>query len=96
MSDLKKQCDILIVSFHGGAEGYSAQRVSGNREIFLGEDRGNVCEFAHEVIDAGADVVFGHGPYFPRALELYKDKLIAYSLGNFCTYEKFSLSGHRE
>jgi len=93
VSDLKKQCDILIVSFHGGAEGYSAQRVTGKREIFLGEDRGNVYEFAHEVIDAGADIVFGHGPHVPRAIELYKNKIIAYSLGNFCTYGKFSLSG---
>ncbi|MBK6538123.1 MAG: CapA family protein [Ignavibacteria bacterium] len=57
------------------------------------EDRGNVYEFAHEVIDAGADIVFGHGPHVPRAMELYKDKIIAYSLGNFCTYGKFSLSG---
>ena len=93
VSDLKKKCDIVIVSFHGGAEGYSAQRVSGSKEFFLGEDRGNVYEFAHEVIDAGADIVIGHGPHVPRALELYNGKLIAYSLGNFCTYGKFSLSG---
>jgi len=93
VTDLKKKCDILIVSFHGGAEGNYAQRVTGKHEIFLGEDRGNVYEFAHEVIDAGADIVFGHGPHVPRALELYKDKIIAYSLGNFCTYGKFSLNG---
>jgi len=93
VSALKEHCDILIVSFHGGAEGYTAQRVTGRREIFLGEDRGNVYEFAHEVIDAGADIVFGHGPHVPRAIELYKDRIIAYSLGNFCTYGKFSLSG---
>ena len=93
VSELKKQCKILIVSFHGGAEGYSAQRVLRRHEIFLGEDRGNVYEFAHEVIDAGADIVFGHGPHVPRAMELYKNKIIAYSLGNFCTYGKFSFSG---
>ncbi|MFZ1321024.1 MAG: CapA family protein [Ignavibacteria bacterium] len=93
ISDLRKKCKILIVSFHGGAEGYSAQRVSGNKEIFLGEDRGNVYEFAHAVIDAGADIVLGHGPHVPRAMEIYKGKIIAYSLGNFCTYGKFSLSG---
>ena len=93
VSELKKQCKILIVSFHGGAEGYTAQRVLRRHEIFLGEDRGNVYEFAHEVIDAGADIVFGHGPHVPRAMELYKNKIIAYSLGNFCTYGKFSLSG---
>ena len=37
--------------------------------------------------------MFGHGPHVPRAMELYKNKIIAYSLGNFCTYGKFSLSG---
>jgi hypothetical protein len=37
--------------------------------------------------------VLGHGPHVPRALELYKNKLIAYSLGNFCTYGKFSIYG---
>lgn len=93
ISELKKKCDIVIVSFHGGAEGYSAQRVTRKREIFLGEDRGNVYEFAHKMIDAGADVILGQGPHVPRALELYKNKLIAYSLGNFCTYGKFGLSG---
>ena len=45
------------------------------------------------LIDAGADVVIGHGPHVPRALELYKSRLIAYSLGNFCTYAKFNLKG---
>jgi len=93
ISELKNQCKIVIVSFHGGAEGNSAQRVTKKHEIFLTEDRGNVYEFAHEVIHAGADIVFGHGPHVPRALELYKDKIIAYSLGNFCTYGKFSLDG---
>ena len=45
------------------------------------------------MIDAGADIVFGHGPHVPRGMEVYKDRLIAYSLGNFCTYKKFGLSG---
>lgn len=93
VKELKKKCDIVIVSFHGGAEGSSAVRVPRKREIFLGENRGNVYEFAHEVINAGADIVIGHGPHVPRALELYKNKLIAYSLGNFCTYGKFSIYG---
>ncbi|MCX6163398.1 MAG: CapA family protein [Ignavibacteriae bacterium] len=93
ISDLKSESDIVIVFFHGGAEGNSAQRVSGYGEIFLGENRGNVYEFAHAVIDAGADVVFGSGPHVTRAIELYNDRFIAYSLGNFCTYGKFSLGG---
>jgi Bacterial capsule synthesis protein PGA_cap len=93
VSDLKKKCDILIVSFHGGAEGTGSQHVTGKREFFLGEDRGNVYEFGHAVVDAGADIVFGQGPHVTRAIELYKERIIAYSLGNFCTYGKFGLSG---
>jgi hypothetical protein len=93
ITDLKSESDIVIVYFHGGAEGNSAQRVSGYEETFLGENRGNVYEFAHAVIDAGADVVFGSGPHVTRAIELYNDRFIAYSLGNFCTYVKFDLRG---
>lgn len=94
VSDLKKQCDIVIVAFHGGAEGSGATHVNRKREFYLGEDRGNCYEFAHDMIDAGADIVFGHGPHVPRGVELYKGKFIAYSLGNFCTYGKFGLSGN--
>jgi poly-gamma-glutamate capsule biosynthesis protein CapA/YwtB (metallophosphatase superfamily) len=93
VSDLKKEADIVIVFFHGGAEGVSAQRVPRSNEMYLGEKRGDVYEFAHTVIDAGADVVFGSGPHVTRAIELYKNRIIAYSLGNFCTYGKFGLAG---
>jgi hypothetical protein len=62
-------------------------------EIFYKENRGNVYAFSHGVIDAGADVVLGHGPHVTRAVEVYKNKFIAYSLGNFCTYGMFSLKG---
>ena len=62
-------------------------------ETFLGEDRGNVYQFAHTVIDAGADMVIGHGPHVLRAMEIYKNKLIVYSLGNFLTYGNMNLSG---
>ncbi len=90
---LKKQCHIVMVSFHGGAEGVTKQRVPKKKEIFYGQDRGNVHDFAHKMIDAGADILIGHGPHVLRAVELYKNKFIAYSLGNFCTYGKFSLGG---
>ena len=46
----------------------------------------HLTELGHEVIDHGADIVFGHGPHVTRAMEIYKDRLICYSLGNFCTY----------
>lgn len=90
---LKSEHDIVIVSFHGGAEGSDAQHVPGRQEIYRGEDRGDVMRFSRSVIDAGADLVIGHGPHVLRALEVYRGKLIAYSLGNFLTYERFSLRG---
>jgi cell wall-associated NlpC family hydrolase len=93
VSGLKKDCDIVIVSFHGGAEGKAYNRVLRKTETFYGENRGNVYEFAHAVIDAGADIVFGHGPHVVRAAELYKDRFIIYSMGNFCTSGDFSISG---
>ncbi len=90
---LKEDNDLVLVSFHGGAEGKDALRVTDAEEIFAGENRGNVVRFAKAVIDAGADLVIGHGPHVPRALEVYKGKLIAYSLGNFLTYGRFNIQG---
>ncbi len=85
--------DIVIVSFHGGAEGESHTHVPFEEEYFYGENRGDVALFAHTAIDAGADIILGHGPHVPRALELYKDKIIAYSLGNFCTTLGINVAG---
>ncbi len=93
VAELKEQSDIVIVSFHGGAEGAQHRHVTRTTEFFYGEDRGNVYEFARHVIDAGADVVFGHGPHVTRAIDLYKGRFIAYSLGNFSTYGRFNLQG---
>jgi hypothetical protein len=85
--------DLVLVSIHAGAEGNDAQHIPFKHEIFYGEDRGDVVKFSHAVIDAGADLVIGHGPHVPRAMELYKDRLIAYSLGNFVTYQGINISG---
>lgn len=90
---LADTCDIVIVSFHGGAEGAEFQNVPKTEEIFYGEYRGDVYLFAHTMIDYGADVIFGHGPHVTRAIEVYKDRFIGYSLGNFCTYGRFNLAG---
>jgi len=95
VSQLAATHDIVIVSFHGGAEGNGAEVLPFAREIFAGEDRGNVVEFAHAMIDAGADLVLGHGPHVVRPMELYHDRLIAYSLGNFATYYGISVDGIR-
>ena len=93
VKELRPMADIVIVSFHGGAEGASHTHVPRQNEYFFGENRGNVYKFAHAVIDAGADIVLGHGPHVTRAVEVYKQKFIAYSMGNFNTYGTFNLSG---
>jgi len=38
---------------------------------------------AHQLIDAGADAILGHHPHVVQPIELYKSKIIFYSLGNF-------------
>jgi len=90
---LKQDCDVVIVAFHGGGEGAGFEHVPFKMESFFGEKRGDVHAFAHNAIDAGADVVLGTGPHVSRAVEVYKDRFIAYSLGNFCTYKCVSVAG---
>ncbi|WDZ98515.1 CapA family protein [Mucilaginibacter sp. SJ] len=93
ISQLKQQCDILIVSFHGGGEGVAYEHIPFAMESFISEKRGDVNAFAHNAIDAGADIILGNGPHVNRAMEVYKNRLIAYSLGNFCTYKSVSVVG---
>jgi len=95
VAKLEAECDIVIVSFHGGAEGAKHQHVPRRSETYYGENRGDVYKFSHAVVDAGADIVFGHGPHVTRGVELYKDRFIAYSLGNFATYGRFSLTAEK-
>jgi hypothetical protein len=85
--------DLVIFSFHGGAEGGGARHVPGKTEVAWGEQRGDVKALAHAAIDAGADLVIGHGPHVLRAMEVYKGRLIAYSLGNFTGYAQFGTGG---
>lgn len=93
VKQLEAEVDVVIVSFHGGAEGPQYQHVTRTTEVFHGENRGDVYKFAHELIDAGADIIFGHGPHVTRGIEVYKNRFIAYSLGNFCTYKGINVSG---
>lgn len=93
VKELADSTDIIIVSFHGGAEGAHYESVPRVNEMFHGENRGDVYHFSHALIDAGADIIFGHGPHVTRAVEVYKDRFIAYSLGNFCTYRGISVNG---
>jgi len=93
VDSLVSSCDIVIVSFHGGAEGRSKRHLPQGQESFLGENRGSLRQLAHFCIDHGADIVYGHGPHVVRATEVYRGRFIAYSLGNFCTTYNVNLTG---
>lgn len=88
---LSKKYDVLILSVHGGKEGIDALKTQNEPEYFLDEPRGNLIQFSHEAVEKGAGLVLVHGPHVPRAMEVYQGRLIAYSLGNFCTYRGMSL-----
>ena len=79
----KSEADLVVVQVHMGAEGADEQHVKPGTETFFGENRGDPIAFGHAVVDAGADLVVGHGPHVLRGMEFYNGKLIAYSLGNF-------------
>ena len=85
----------VVVTMHMGAEGAGAQRTRDTTEIFLGENRGNVVAFARAAVEAGADLVVGHGPHVLRAMEWYQGAFIAYSLGNLLTYGPFNMGEPR-
>jgi hypothetical protein len=94
VADSVAHADIVIVSFHGGAEGTKATHVPQGAEKFYTENRGDLRTFAHAMIDTGADLVIGHGPHVVRGMEVYNGRLIAYSLGNFATYGGMNLTGN--
>ncbi|WP_330186281.1 CapA family protein [Dactylosporangium sp. AC04546] len=87
------KADLVVVQVHQGAEGSDKTRTKPGTEYFLGENRCDTIAFAHTVIDAGADLVVGHGPHVMRGMEFYKGRLIAYSLGNFAGYRALSYNG---
>jgi poly-gamma-glutamate capsule biosynthesis protein CapA/YwtB (metallophosphatase superfamily) len=93
VADHAKRYDIVIVSFHGGAEGRNVTRLPFAEEEYFDEPRGDVVKFSRMMVDAGADLILGHGPHVVRAIERYKNRLIAYSLGNFATYYGISVEG---
>ena len=76
ISNAKKNCDVLVVSFHWGEEYKSHTK----RQIKL----------AHQAIDNGADIVVGAHPHVAQDTEFYKNKLIMYSLGNFIFDQSWS------
>jgi hypothetical protein len=89
----REKAGVVVISCHWGGEGEKFLHTKNETEIFYGENRGNLIAFSHAAIDAGADLILGHGPHVVRALELYKSRLIVYSLGNFIGYGALSSRG---
>lgn len=67
---IKKKVDYIIISLHWGDEYINLPSIS-------------QINFAHDIIDAGADIILGHHPHVLQPVEKYKGGIIAYSLGNF-------------
>jgi hypothetical protein len=88
-----RRADLVVAFFHGGAEGSGELHVPRGREHAFGEDRGHLRRFARVAIDAGADLVLGSGPHVLRGMELYRGRLIAYSLGNLSGWTNFRTGG---
>jgi hypothetical protein len=88
-----RRADVVVVYMHAGGEGATADHVSGSAETYLGEPRGNPSEFAHAMINAGADLVLASGPHVLRGMEWYRGRLIAYSLGNLASSHTLSSAG---
>lgn len=91
--NLKSKGFLVVVSSHAGAEGAGAQIIPRGPELFHGENRGDSISFARTAIDKGADVIIMHGPHVPRGMEIYKNRLIIYSLGNFLTGVGINIAG---
>ncbi|KZL92123.1 CapA family protein [Clostridium magnum] len=71
IEELKAENCVVIINFHWGEEN-SYYPNSTQKSI------------AHYAVDQGADLVIGHHPHVVQGIEKYKDKIICYSLGNFC------------
>jgi hypothetical protein len=91
--DAGSRADLVLVLFHGGAEGSDRTATPEGTEYAFGENRGDLRAFARTVIDAGADLVLGSGPHVLRGLERYRGRLVAYSLGNFVGVGNFATQG---
>ncbi len=70
INTIRDDCDLIIIAFHWGGE-------------LLTYPKPYQKFYAHRVIDFGADIVIGHHPHVLQGIEMYKDKFIAYSMGNY-------------
>jgi poly-gamma-glutamate capsule biosynthesis protein CapA/YwtB (metallophosphatase superfamily) len=80
--EARRQADWLVVSVHCHEFGGASLLTAGSRAE-LEETAEFVTHFAHQAIDEGADIFVGHGSHFPMGIEIYREKPIFYSVGNF-------------
>ena len=81
IGEARRQADWVVVSVHCHEFGGPTLLTAGRRAEL--EDCADfVTRFAHETIDAGADIFVSHGPHFPLGIEIYKGRPIFYSVGN--------------
>jgi poly-gamma-glutamate synthesis protein (capsule biosynthesis protein) len=82
ISEARRQADFVMVSLHNqDTIGRSWLQAEGLTEIERQPDF--VMEFAHAAVDVGADLIAVHGPHMFMGVEVYREKPILYSLGNF-------------
>ena len=81
---VREQADVVIAAFHWGAEYVAIPEAAPG----IAED--NPVEIAHLAVDAGADLIIGNHPHWVQAVEVYKDRLIAYAHGNFILDQMWS------
>jgi poly-gamma-glutamate synthesis protein (capsule biosynthesis protein) len=74
---LRREVDFIVLAFHAGV--IRLPRVISDYQVAV----------AHAAIDAGADMVVGHAPHLPKAIEMYKGKAIFYSIGVFAMTKSF-------
>jgi poly-gamma-glutamate capsule biosynthesis protein CapA/YwtB (metallophosphatase superfamily) len=80
----REDADVVVAAFHWGAEYVTIPQAA------PGIANDSPVEIAHLAVDAGADLVIGNHPHWVQALEVYKDKLIAYAHGNFIADQMWS------
>lgn len=83
ITELKNNTDLVVTQIHWGVE-YDHQFNQTQQTL------------AHQMIDAGADIIIGHHPHVVQGIEVYKNKPIFYSLGNFVFDQYFSTDTQEE
>lgn len=83
IAELKIGSDLVIANVHWGEE-------------YMHNFNKYQEKLGHDLIDAGADIIIGHHPHVVQGMEVYKDKPIFYSLGNFVFDQYFSADTQEE